>query len=661
MSMNSIPQTLSVSALEAALARSKKSEEKLRTIIDTIPTLAWASPENGLGDFFSKPWLEYTGLSQEEARESGWVAAIHPDDLETLDTTWTKIRASGKEGELEARLRRYDGVYRWFLFRAAPLRDHEGDEVVWYGTNTDIEDLKQAEVALRRSESILAEGEAISKTGSGSWNLRTGKMIWSAQNCRMLGLDPTTTEASVESFLERLHPDEVVSVREIIDCETAARRPYSLEYRVVMPDGSIKHFHTLMRPVRKSSGEVDEYLGVSRDVTETKLAEDALRRSEQVARGQVEALVQTLDVLATAPVPGQLITRMLITMARILDAQWAALFLLDEQRDAVVLRAAIKGDGSDPTYGQLPLVKDPRAWREDLSLRELFSTGVPVICEDLDSDTRTLPAVLEYFKSQGTKKFMRLPTLVGGEVRGFVAIRHGERGPYQPWEIELAQALAHQTMLALQTGETATLEERNRMAREIHDTLAQGFTGVILQVEAAEDAIASGRRKESETHLHRAGELARWGLSEARRSVSALRPRALEEDNFWDAFKKIVRNITSGTTLEPTFHLEGTVPELPLAYQENFLRIGQEALTNTIKHAGARHFVTRLECHSRDLNLELADDGDGFNLDEPHDGFGLMGMRERVEQMRGAMKVLSAPGKGTQVRITLPLISHPTS
>jgi PAS domain S-box-containing protein len=113
-----------------------------------------------LGDFFSKRWLEYTGLTQDEAQGTGWVVAIHPDDLGYLADTWTKIRASGKEGGLEARLRRFDGVYRWFLFRAAPLRDPEGGGLVWYGTNTDIEDLKQAEAELRRREADLRTAQA---------------------------------------------------------------------------------------------------------------------------------------------------------------------------------------------------------------------------------------------------------------------------------------------------------------------------------------------------------------------------------------------------------------------------------------------------------------------------------------------------------------------
>jgi signal transduction histidine kinase len=199
------------------------------------------------------------------------------------------------------------------------------------------------------------------------------------------------------------------------------------------------------------------------------------------------------------------------------------------------------------------------------------------------------------------------------------------------------------------------LAERNRMARDVHDTLAQGFTGVIVQLEAAKYAISEGDRKDADGHLRRAGELARRSLSEARRSVHALRPQALEQDDFWRALKGIVKNTTLGTTLHTTFEAPGKVPVLPPAWQENLLRIGQEALTNTLKYARARNFKTRLICDAREVRLELCDDGDGFQVKDRHDGVGLTGMRERAEEMGGELKIASSRGKGTTITAILPL------
>jgi len=390
-------------------------------------------------------------------------------------------------------------------------------------------------------------------------------------------------------------------------------------------------------------------------------AEAALRASEQVARGQVEALTYTLDVLATAPAPDKFLGQMLSTIGRLLSAQSVILWLLDESNDLLVLRAWAEGTNFAKADPEHPFIKNPSSWKEDPGLRELFFSGAPVACEDVEHDPYTSNDLREYLKSGGTKKFLRIPTLVGGRVKGFIGIRHGDRPPYRPEEIELAQALAHQAMLAIQLNEfaeqsrqAAILEERNRMARDIHDTLAQGFTGVIVQLEAVEDAIACCRRKEANEHLQRAGELARRSLNEARRSVHALRPQALQGGNFWEALKGIIKNTTAGTALHTTFNLRGKMRHLPLVWQENLLHIGQEALTNALKYAHPRNFETRLTFNTKELRLELRDDGDGFKVKDRHDGFGLAGMRERVEQMGGKLKISSARGKGTDVLVTLP-------
>ena len=191
------------------------------------------------------------------------------------------------------------------------------------------------------------------------------------------------------------------------------------------------------------------------------------------------------------------------------------------------------------------------------------------------------------------------------------------------------------------------------MARDIHDTLAQGFTGVIVQLEAAEDAISCGHQKRADKHLHRAAGLARQSLSEARRSVHALRPDALERDNLWEALKGIIKSTTAGTALRTTCKLRGKLPELPPIWQENLLHIGQEALTNTLKYAHAQHFRARLICNARGVRLELLDDGAGFELKARHGGLGLTGMGERVEQMNGKLEITSARGKGTKVVVAL--------
>jgi PAS domain S-box-containing protein len=144
-------QHLAKEALQKAFDEIKKSEDRLRLVIDTIPILVWRARPDGVPDFLNQPALDYTGLSPDQA-ETGWPRAFHPDDKKGMLVKWAAIRESGKPGGLEARLRRFDGEYRWFWFQAEPLRDEAGNIVKWYGSSTDIEDRKRAEEALRGSE-----------------------------------------------------------------------------------------------------------------------------------------------------------------------------------------------------------------------------------------------------------------------------------------------------------------------------------------------------------------------------------------------------------------------------------------------------------------------------------------------------------------------------
>jgi PAS domain S-box-containing protein len=528
---------------------------------------------------------------------------------------------------------------------------------------------KLAETARRESEAYLAEAQRLSHTGSWAWAPATGEIrYWSEETYRVLGFDPDTGPPRFETFFQRLCSENQVRVKELFENAVRDKADFETDYRIVHPSGAIRNIHTVGHPVCDEAGQFVEFVGTVIDVTETKRAEEALRASEQVARGQVEALAQSLDVLATAPEPEKFIGQMLSTIGRLLNAQSVSLWLSDESTDSLVLWLMADGAKTQAPDADHPFTKDPLLWKQNAVIQELLFTGGPVVCEDVETDPRVTGEWGDYLKRKGAKRFLAVPIMVGGQVKGFIGVRHADRGSYRPEEIELTQALAHQVMLAIQLNEfgeqgqrAAVFEERNRMARDIHDTLAQGFTGVIVQLEAAQDASSCGYRKEADDHLHRAGELARRSLSEARRSVHALRPQALQEHNFWDALKGIIKNTTVGTALHATFAEQGKLPELPQIWQENLLHIGQEALTNTLKYAHASNFETRISYKSRKLRLELHDDGDGFRVKDRHDGVGLAGMRERVEQMRGELRITSARGKGTKITVVLPCNGEPKS
>ncbi len=198
------------------------------------------------------------------------------------------------------------------------------------------------------------------------------------------------------------------------------------------------------------------------------------------------------------------------------------------------------------------------------------------------------------------------------------------------------------------------MAERNRLARDIHDTLAQGFTGVIVQLEAAADAKSQKLAEEADDHLRRAASLARESLQAARRSVRALRPQALEHRTLRDALQEMISAMTDRTGVRAAFTVKGGPRPLPADWEENLLHIGQEVVTNALRHARATAFSTEISFGSHELRLAFADDGCGFALERKREGLGLLGIRERVEGMGGVLTIESAAGKGTRVAIALP-------
>jgi PAS domain S-box-containing protein len=272
-------QHLVKDALQQAFDEIKKSEDRLRLVVDTIPTLVWRAGPDGVPDFLNQPALDYTGLSLDRA-QTGWPRAFHPDDKKGMLVKWSAIRASGAPGGLEARLRRFDGEYRWFLFQAVPLRDESGNIVKWYGSSTDIEDRKRTEEALRESEQRFRD---YAETAS-DWLWETGpdhRVISISEHLNAVGIAPSrlpgvarwelATDVESEPEKWRLH-------REKLD----AHRPFrDFVYRTASGTGSPVYVQTSGKPLFDANGNFLGYRGVGTDITATiraDHAEQALRK-----------------------------------------------------------------------------------------------------------------------------------------------------------------------------------------------------------------------------------------------------------------------------------------------------------------------------------------------------------------------------------------------
>lgn len=279
----------------------RRSEKEIRDAIQAVPGMPFSSRTDGSVEFVNRRWLEYSGLSVEDTVGSGWQTALHPDDLERHVNKWRESMETGQPFENEARHRSANGEYRWFLVRAIPLRDENGNILKWYGLLTDIEDRKRAEEALRRSETYLAEAQRLSKTGS--WAFRPGMpkaVYWSEEMFRIWGFNPQQVPPDNETAWQRIHPEDLkASIQEQIEKASTGsfKVDFENEFRIVLPEGTVKYVHGTSHPVFDETGKVIEYVGTSMDVTERKRAEHALRDSEELKRRIIESSTDCIKVL----------------------------------------------------------------------------------------------------------------------------------------------------------------------------------------------------------------------------------------------------------------------------------------------------------------------------------------------------------------------------
>ena len=284
--------------LEDALRQTHLLKEQFQRALDTIPGLVWSALPDGSVDYLNQPWLEYAGLTFEEAVGWGWQSAIHPEDLAGLIEYWKSVLLSGKPGDREARLRRFDGVYRWFLFRAVPLYDGIGRLVKWYGQTTDIDDRKRAEEELRRSEWNLHEAQRLSHTCSYRHDVLSGKVTQSPASDRIWGVRRDEDTSSPEFWFGRIHPEDRERFRELYQSSLTNKTAYETDFRIVLPDGTLKYIHSVGRPVLNEAGELVEFVGTSMDVTAAKIAEVRIRQDERELRQIVDTVAQLVVFLS---------------------------------------------------------------------------------------------------------------------------------------------------------------------------------------------------------------------------------------------------------------------------------------------------------------------------------------------------------------------------
>jgi signal transduction histidine kinase len=385
-------------------------------------------------------------------------------------------------------------------------------------------------------------------------------------------------------------------------------------------------------------------------------------RAAQLAKAN-EALRGCLDVLASVPELDEFLGQVMGAITRQLGAASSVLRLRNFEKNVLTLDLVFQ-DGRVMTPAEAHYPENLRTI--PLDERQLNLLKQPVAVVHLLEDVTPIPdAFRAYLLGLGVRTSLVIPLMLARQLVGSLTFRFSDDREFRPEELEIARALAsqaslaiHLTRLAQGARQSAVFEERNQLAGEIHDSLAQMFTGISLQLGAVRKIIKRGG-KNSLTYVERAIELAQFGLAEARRTAFSLQPTLLEESGLIAALQKLVERSNIPGRLHCNFSSTG-IPEesLPPYVQKDLLRIAQEAMSNAVRHAKPTVVNVSLSCESPNLVLEITDNG--FGIANPQaafkEGFGLSSMQARAEQLGAQLDVQTSKGRGTSIVVRLPSV-----
>src|SRR5277367_4494782 len=271
----------------------------IRLIVDRIPAFTWSAHADGSVEFVNQRWREYAGLSDEQSRGWGWQAAIHPEDLPSLMEKWRELLRLDEAGDIEARMRRHDGIFRWFLIRFEPFRDENEKIVMWYGVSTDIETLKRTEEKLREDERELRQitdaiPQAVVVQDPSGLPIYANR---ATLNYTGLSADDVTAPNFRERFF---HPEDVERFRNERKAALARGLPFEFEHRALGKDGQYRWFLIQYNPFRNERGQVTRWYATGTDIDDRVRAEERTRNENLALREQIDRDSMFEDIVGTS-------------------------------------------------------------------------------------------------------------------------------------------------------------------------------------------------------------------------------------------------------------------------------------------------------------------------------------------------------------------------
>jgi PAS domain S-box-containing protein len=617
------------------LSERKQAEEELalnerefRLLAESMPQIVWTTRVDGLNTYFNQRWVDYTGLTLEESYGHGWNKPFHPDDQQRSWDAWQNAVLHNSPYLLQCRLRRADGIYRWWLIHGVPVLDENGNIIKWYGTCTDINDLKQAEEALRESEGFITKAFRSIPDALVISRLEDGKIVEVNDSWHMVFGYSREEVIGKNSLALNLFADSADRQRAMVLLrEQGFVRDFELQIR--QKSGALRTA-ILSLELQKTQGE-QYLLSVVQDVTERKQAEEALCVSEERFRRLSEAAFEAIAI----------------------------------HEEGVLLNANdqfFKMFGYEPgeVLGKqvMPMTVDPEA-RE--FMRKQIATGGlgPYESIGLRKDGTRFPIEIRARQIEYKGRYVRIGAIVD------ITERKRAEEELRTSHLQL-RALARRLQQIRE-------DERAIIAREIHDEMGGGLTGLKMDLvwlsRKIDDADSGEERVALMDKIHTSNVLIDQMIHRVRRISTDLRPSVLDDLGLIAALEWQLSEFTKRTEITHEFTTTCEYVNVKKDTAIAVFRIFQEALTNAARYSDATKVAVVLRESERSLFgeeslvLEIRDNGRGITEEEimNQDSLGLLGMKERVLAFNGEISICGETGGGTTLILKIPLIQEEPS
>lgn len=407
-------------------------------------------------------------------------------------------------------------------------------------------------------------------------------------------------------------------------------------------------FTRLQEELQKRNAELAAVNAALRD-SEQRLEQRVAERTRELS-----TLLRVSNNITTTLELEPLLGLILDQLKEVVEYSLASVSIIENDDELLLL--AVRGDGMPVPGTRFPLGEQSEA-------RQMLSRREPIFISDLNADTLQAQRMRDNLAAQnlrGMGTWMNAPLVFRDKSVGLLALAHPETNYYNPARVEIAMLFANQVATAImnarlyeQAGHLAALEERQKLARELHDSVSQALYGISLGARTARTLLEREPAKAAEP-LDYVLSLADAGLAEMRALIFELRPESLQTEGLVAALGKLVNALGARYQLEVTLE-SGEEPDVSIDVKESLYRIAQEAMNNIAKHARATHVEVKLSNQNDGLALMISDDGAGFDTSAEFPGhLGMHTMRERAEKVGGIFTIESAPNAGTRIRVTIP-------